>query len=107
MRFLFAFSLLFSLTEFSLRKQSHEKEFLTRIPLAWPKLLKSRVDWDYETTFVFLLLFHPIPCKTDCADALNALTDLRSTQMIVSCLSRAERSSVGLGGFISFALLYH
>ncbi|EIM79458.1 GMC oxidoreductase [Stereum hirsutum FP-91666 SS1] len=29
---------------------SHEKEYLTRIPLAWPKLLKSRVDWDYETT---------------------------------------------------------
>ncbi|EIM79461.1 GMC oxidoreductase [Stereum hirsutum FP-91666 SS1] len=29
---------------------SHEKEFLTRIPLAWPRLLKTRVDWDYETT---------------------------------------------------------
>ncbi|KAI0063347.1 GMC oxidoreductase [Artomyces pyxidatus] len=29
---------------------SHEKEFLTKIPLGWPKLLKTHIDWAYETT---------------------------------------------------------
>ncbi|KAI0295100.1 GMC oxidoreductase [Multifurca ochricompacta] len=28
---------------------SHEKQFLTQIPLAWPKILKSSIDWDYQT----------------------------------------------------------
>ncbi|KAH9968390.1 GMC oxidoreductase [Russula compacta] len=28
---------------------SHDKEFLTRIPLAWPQILKSPIDWDYPT----------------------------------------------------------
>ena len=28
---------------------SHEKETLTRIPLAWPGLMKSSLDWDYQT----------------------------------------------------------
>ncbi|KAI0270491.1 GMC oxidoreductase [Gloeopeniophorella convolvens] len=28
---------------------SHEKAFMTQIPLAWPKLLKTAVDWDYKT----------------------------------------------------------
>ncbi|KAI0290299.1 GMC oxidoreductase [Russula brevipes] len=28
---------------------SHEKEFLTRIPLAWPQILKTPIDWDYQT----------------------------------------------------------
>ena len=33
---------------------SHEKEFLTRIPLAWPQILKSPMDWGYQTTCVCL-----------------------------------------------------
>jgi choline dehydrogenase len=28
---------------------NYEKEFLTRIPLAWPKTLKTSIDWDYKT----------------------------------------------------------
>ncbi|KAF8258550.1 GMC oxidoreductase [Lactarius quietus] len=28
---------------------NHEKEFLTQIPLAWPKTLKTPIDWDYKT----------------------------------------------------------
>ncbi|KAN0142076.1 GMC oxidoreductase [Lactarius tabidus] len=28
---------------------NHEKEFLTQIPLAWPKILKSPIDWDYKS----------------------------------------------------------
>jgi choline dehydrogenase-like flavoprotein len=31
---------------------SHEKEFLTQIPLAWPKILKSPIDWDYKSVCV-------------------------------------------------------
>ncbi|KAI9451422.1 GMC oxidoreductase [Lactarius psammicola] len=28
---------------------NHEKEFLTHIPLAWPKTLKTSIDWDYKS----------------------------------------------------------
>jgi len=28
---------------------NHEKEFLTKVPLAWPKTLKTSIDWDYKT----------------------------------------------------------
>ncbi|KAH9966190.1 GMC oxidoreductase [Lactifluus volemus] len=28
---------------------SYTKAFLTQVPLAWPKLLKSSIDWDYQT----------------------------------------------------------
>ncbi|KAF8487360.1 GMC oxidoreductase [Russula ochroleuca] len=28
---------------------SYEKDFLTQIPLAWPQILKSSIDWDYQT----------------------------------------------------------
>lgn len=28
---------------------SHEKESFTRIPLAWPEILKSSIDWNYQT----------------------------------------------------------
>ncbi|KAI9435467.1 GMC oxidoreductase [Lactarius indigo] len=28
---------------------NHEKELLTHIPLAWPKTLKTSVDWDFKT----------------------------------------------------------
>jgi hypothetical protein len=32
---------------------SHEKETLTRIPLAWPEILKSSIDWNYQTVYVY------------------------------------------------------
>lgn len=32
---------------------SHEKETLTRIPLAWPEIMKSSIDWNYQTVYVF------------------------------------------------------
>ena len=32
---------------------SHEKELLTRIPLAWPEILKSPIDWNYQTVCVY------------------------------------------------------
>jgi len=28
---------------------SHEKEFLTRLPLGWAQIMKSHMDWDYQT----------------------------------------------------------
>lgn len=33
----------------------HEAEFTTSIPLAFSKLFKTDVDWDYETTYVRIL----------------------------------------------------
>jgi len=32
---------------------SYEKETLTRIPLAWPEILKSSIDWNYSTVYVY------------------------------------------------------
>ncbi|KAH9017381.1 GMC oxidoreductase [Lactarius pseudohatsudake] len=41
---------------------NHEKELLTHIPLAWPKILKTSIDWDFKTVTQPRAGNHPHDC---------------------------------------------
>ncbi|KAH9003786.1 GMC oxidoreductase [Lactarius hatsudake] len=41
---------------------NHEKEFLTHIPLAWPKIMKTPIDWDFKTVTQPRAGNHPHTC---------------------------------------------